>query len=129
METVIKWIPHCPMLVRIASCTNGIPSNTPLSPCTPEIKSIIAVVLQIKSVSMKTEITCTSPCLTGWSTSADAAAFGALPIPASFENSPLLIPIITALPANPPAKERALNAFSKIIPNTCGILLIFVSMV
>ena len=57
---------------------------------------------QIKSVSINTEITCTIPCFAGWLTDALAAAFGALPIPASLENRPLLIPITTALPAIPP---------------------------
>jgi hypothetical protein len=35
------------------------------------------------SVSMNTPKDCTSPCLAGWETSAVAAAFGALPMPAS----------------------------------------------
>ena len=43
------------------------------------------------------------PCLTGWLMSAVAAAFGALPSPASLENMPRLKPINMAIPTAPPA--------------------------
>ena len=46
-----------------------------------------AVLVQIKIVSINTDITCTKPCVTGCSTSAEAEALGALPIPASLENN------------------------------------------
>ena len=52
---------------------------------TPESSSIKAVVEQMRMVSIKTDSICTKPCLTGWETSAAAAAFGADPIPASLE--------------------------------------------
>ena len=51
-----------------------------------------AVVEQMRMVSMNTESICTSPCFTGWDTSAAAAALGAEPMPASLENSPRLTP-------------------------------------
>lgn len=50
-----------------------------------------AVVEQIKMVSIKTEIVCTNPCLTGCDTSAVAPALGAETFLASFENSPPLM--------------------------------------
>ena len=40
---------------------------------------------QIRMVSINTESICTSPCFTGWDTSAAAAALGAEPMPASLE--------------------------------------------
>ena len=49
-----------------------------------------AVEVQITMVSTNTPSDCTKPCLTGWDTVAVAAAFGALPMPASFENRPAL---------------------------------------
>lgn len=68
--------------------TNEIPSSFAGTPSTPETRSIIAVAEQIRIVSINTETTCTIPCLAGWETEALAAAFGALPIPASFEKVP-----------------------------------------
>ena len=52
---------------------------------TPERSSMKAVVEQMRMVSMNTESICTSPCFTGWDTSAAAAALGAEPVPASLE--------------------------------------------
>ena len=52
---------------------------------TPERSSMNAVVEQMRMVSIKTESICTRPCLTGWDTSAAAAALGAEPMPASLE--------------------------------------------
>lgn len=40
-----------------------------------------AVEEQMRMVSIKTESICTRPCLAGWETSAEAAAFGAEPMP------------------------------------------------
>ena len=59
---------------------------------------INAVQLQITIVSTNTPSACTNPALTGWSHSAAAAAHGADPEPASFENSPRLIPFIRTAP-------------------------------
>ena len=96
-------MPQLPTFAEIAFCTKGIPSRTPGSPCTPDKSNIIAVAEQINRVSINTDNTCPIPCFAGWLTEALADAFGALPIPASLEKSPLLIPITTALPAIPPA--------------------------
>ena len=57
-----------------------------------------AVVEQMRMVSINTESICTSPCLTGCVASAAAAAFGTAPIPASFEKSPRLMPVMTIMP-------------------------------
>ena len=57
-----------------------------------------------------------------------AAAFGALPIPASLENSPRLTPFSMAAampPANPPASSSIPNAPPMIILKTSPIWLMF----
>ena len=69
---------------------------------------------------MKTDNICTNPCFTGWLTMAEAAAFGAEPIPASLEYRPLRIPYIMADPANPAKIALKLNASSKICASTAG---------
>ena len=76
-------------------------------------------------ISIKTAIACTSPCLTGWLVCAAAAAFGAEPMPASFEKSPLFMPITITLPANPPKIALKSKALSMIILMTAGISLKF----
>ena len=78
---------------------------------------------------MKTEIVWTSPCLTGWETSAVAPAFGAEPIPASFENKPLFIPYITQEPLNPPIIALKSNAWLNISAKIVGSLSILVSVI
>ena len=55
-------------------------------------RHISAVAVHRTMVSMYTLSTCTSPCFTGWDTSADAEALGALPTPASLEYRPRLMP-------------------------------------
>ena len=61
-----------------------------------------------------------SPCFTGWETLAVAAALGALPIPASLLNKPLLIPCIKAAPTPPPANCSQPNALETIVSRTNG---------
>ena len=51
----------------------------------PELIHIIAVAVHKISVSMNTDNIWISPCFAGCEVSAAAAAFGAEPIPASFE--------------------------------------------
>ena len=63
---------------------------------------IMAVQLQITIVSINTPSACVNPAFTGLSHSAAAAAHGAEPDPASFENSPRFTPFINTAP-NPPA--------------------------
>ena len=70
------------------------------------VSMIIAVQLQITMVSTNTPSACVSPALTGVSHSAAAAAQGAEPEPASFENSPRLMPFIRT------AAEAAGNCLS-----------------
>ena len=70
--------------------------------CIRDRSMIIAVQLQIISVSIKTPNACVNPTLTGLSATAAAAAQGAEPEPASFEKRPRLIPFIRTAP-NPPA--------------------------
>ena len=50
----------------------------------------------------------------------DADAFGALPIPASLENNPRLIPITIALPAIPPSIDSISNAFLTMVISISG---------
>ena len=69
---------------------------------------------------MKTDSICTRPCLTGWDTSAVAAAFGAEPIPASLEYRPRLTPSIRQEPVKPPKIAEKLNASEKMLANTVG---------
>ena len=61
--------------------------------------------------------------------SAAAAAQGAEPEPASFENKPLLIPFIKTAPNPPPATCFIPNASSNILSNTPGIKLIFLIII
>lgn len=70
---------------------HGAPCSS-FAGATPDTRHIIAVDVHNKSVSIKTDNICTSPCLTGCETTADAAAFGAEPMPASLEYNPLRIP-------------------------------------
>ena len=84
-----------------------------------------AVQEQINNVSVNTPKVWIKPCFTGWVTSAVAAAFGALPIPASFENKPLLIPCITAAPSPPAVNCFIPKADSNISLKTDGISVIF----
>ena len=76
--------------------------------------------VQMTSVSMYTDRLCTRPCFTGCDTLAVAAAFGAEPMPASFENRPRLMPSMITEPANPPKMAWKSNAEAKITENTSG---------
>ncbi|COQ35179.1 Uncharacterised protein [Streptococcus pneumoniae] len=67
------------------------------------------------------------PCLTGCVTFAVAAAFGALPIPASFENNPRFTPSKIAAPSPPPTTSLIPKACKKISLNTYGIAVMFVT--
>ena len=80
----------------------------------------MAVAVHNNNVSINTDNICTSPCLTGWLTTADAAAFGAEPIPASLEYRPLRIPCIMADPAKPAKMALKSNASLKICAMTDG---------
>ena len=90
---------------------------------------IIAVQLQITMVSINTPSACVSPAFTGKSHSAAAAAHGADPEPASFENRPLFTPFIKTAPNPPDTTCLIPNASSKIRPNTLGILFIFMRII
>ncbi len=87
-----------------------------------------AVEVQITMVSTKTPSDWTKPCLTGWETVAVAAAFGALPMPASFENRPRFTPLSIAAampPTNPPASSSMPKAPPMIILKTSPIWVMF----
>ena len=73
-----------------------------------------AVAVQMSSVSMNTDSICTRPCLAGWETDAVAAAFGAEPIPASFEYRPRFTPYMMQLPEKPPITDWKSNALRKM---------------
>ena len=84
-----------------------------------------AVAVQMSSVSMNTDSICTRPCLAGWETDAVAAAFGAEPIPASFEYRPRFTPYMMQLPEKPPITDWKSNALRKIDANIPGTFLMF----
>ena len=123
----MKYGPITPNTVPKDSCTNGAPFSSS-DGTIPVQRHIIAVAVQMRIVSIKTESICTSPCLTGWLTLAAAAAFGAEPTPASLEYRPLLIPCIMAEPANPPKIALKSKALEKILTNTSGSLPMFKNM-
>ena len=84
-------------------------------------------------VSMNVPSIDTSPCETGSSTWADAAAIGAEPRPASFEKIPLATPFCIAAticesanPAAPPAMALSPNADLKMTWKASGILVAFI---
>ena len=79
-----------------------------------------AVQVHSSRVSMNTDSICTRPCLTGWLTSAQAAALGALPQPASLEYRPRLMPYIMQEEAKPPKMAWKSKASWKMRPNTWG---------
>ena len=72
---------------------------------------------------------CTIPTVTGDLPSAAAAAQGAEPDPASFENNPLLTPFIRTAPKPPPAICLIPNASLKILSNTPGKSSIFLTII
>ena len=83
----------------------------------------MAVAVHTRMVSMNTDSICTRPCLTGWETSAAAAAFGAEPTPASLEYRPRLMPCMRAdepKPAAPPKIALKSNAPAKMRRSTSG---------
>ena len=83
-------------------------------------KSIKPEIEHINKVSVNTENICISPCLQGWEVWAAAAACGAPPIPASFENNPLFNPFEIVIPIAPPKIALGLNACINIFWNTEG---------
>ena len=84
-----------------------------------------AVAVQMSRVSRNTDSICTRPCFTGWETSAEAAALGAEPIPASLEYRPRLIPYIRQEPEKPPKMALKSKALAKMAPNMAGTLPMF----
>ena len=94
----------------------------------PVHRHIMAVAVHTSRVSIKTDSICTRPCLTGWDTSAAAAALGAEPTPASLEYSPRLMPSISAEPAKPPKMARKSKAPAMILLNTWGSIWKFSAM-
>src|SRR5699024_3138741 len=98
IEMHTKGPDQLPTSDTITACVNRIPSLAFALVQVPEIKIINAVALQINKVSVNTLSICTRPCLTGWLTFAVAAAFGALPSPASLEKRPRLTPCKMAAP-------------------------------
>ena len=80
-----------------------------------------AVAVHTTIVSMKTPRDWMRPWRTGWDTVAVAAALGAVPWPASFENRPRWVPLTMAArmpPPSPPTSGSGENADVKIWPRT-----------
>src|SRR5699024_6499763 len=114
MEMPTKGPAQLPTSDSIAACVHRIASLAFELDQVTEIKIIHAVALQINEVSVITLSICTRPCLTGWLTFAVAAAFGALPSPASLEKRPRLTPCKMAAPIPPPTNSLSPKAFLKI---------------
>ena len=112
--------PQAPTEWDRASWVNLIPFS-PIVLYSGYSKTMKPVALQIKIVSTNTPKACNKPCFTGWDTFEVAAAFGALPIPASLEYSPLLIPCNIATPIAPPTACFIPKAASMILINNAGI--------
>ena len=91
-----------------------------------------AVMVQMIRVSMKVPNMPIIPWRTGSLVWAAAWAMGALPKPASFENTPRATPNLsaaqTAAPAKPPVAAVPLNALVKINPNASPIFPKFAKM-
>ena len=122
--TAVNITPQFPTWYLNDSCRSVIPPSP--SGISPLDKSITkAVALHINIVSTNTPKACTSPCFTGWSISAAAAAQGADPDPASLENNPLFTPCITTVPNVPPKNCFIPKACSKISLSVVGIKVIF----
>lgn len=77
-----------------------------------------AVILHSRIVSVNTSNMPQHPCAAGCFVSASACAMGAVPQPASFENSPRVIPYLMLLhnikPPIPPTDASGVNASAKI---------------
>ena len=104
------WVSEAPSVVSPGRYTSG-PANRMMN----------AVAEHTMIVSTKTPRDCTSPCFTGWLVVAVAAALGALPMPASLENSPRLAPLSRAAaspPVMPAAASPSPNAAETIVPRT-----------
>ena len=102
---------------------SAAPASTPYSTGTPLHKITIAVIVQIKIVSVNTSKIPKNPCFTGSLVSADACAIDPVPRPASFEKMPREKPfciLINMLPTTPPVTADGANAPSKIDWNTPG---------
>ena len=84
------------------------------------------VIVHTTIVSMNTSAMPRKPCSQGESVLAVACAMGEVPHPASFENSPLIVPNRSALkfkkPTAPAPSERNENASSNMSENICGNL-------
>ena len=86
------------------------------------------VIVQITTVSINVPVIVTRPWRAGSFVWAAAAAIGAEPKPASFENIPLATPFCiakTIAPSIPPAAALKPNAPAIISPNAAGIAFIF----
>ena len=95
----------------------SIVMSTPLSPSegshAPVTTMARPVMVHITIVSMNVPVMQTSPCRAGSFVLAAAAAIGAEPRPASFENMPRATPICIATkiePTTPPVNAAGLNA-------------------
>ncbi len=105
-------------------------SSAPVSPLlqAPVMMIKRAVRVQTQMVSMKVPSIPTTPCRTGSWVRAAAWAMGALPSPASLENTPRATPNrrtwAMAAPVNPPVAAVPVNASVKIMPKadaTCSM--------
>ena len=101
------------------ACVNSMPCR-PLAYC-PLMTIVKPVIEQTMSVSINTCVIETSACRPGKSVFAAAAAIGAEPSPASFENTPRATPYRIAAPSAPPPIASALNVLAKMVANADGI--------
>ena len=101
-------------LERVAQSTLGSAQRAAMQTTKP-------VRVEMIIVSIKTENTWMNPCSTGWSLSATAAAMVAVPMPASLDSRPRLIPWISAMPNMPPKIASGLKAPPITLAKKAGI--------
>ncbi|MNW56156.1 hypothetical protein D3C74_338600 [compost metagenome] len=127
---------HDPSWAATASCVSEAPAASVVLPGSntsgPAMRMMKAVAEHTTIVSTNTPSDWIRPCLAGCETVAVAAAFGALPMPASFENRPRLTPLSSAAripPAVPATAWSSPNAPSTICRTTPGTAPRFMRMI
>ena len=84
--------------------------------------------VQTMMVSTNTSLMPHRPCFTGWLAEEEEWASGAMPVPASLEYRPRLMPHMMHEPAKPLNAALKLNASRKMLAMTLGKILMFMKM-
>ena len=136
---VVKANRHSPIVTMYWPPGNALAKamEVRLAPLTPVgqtsmITMTRPVMVQMIRVSMKVPSMAIMPCCTGWLVRAAAWAMGALPRPASLENTPRATPkrsaAHTVAPANPPAAAVPFMALSMMVTKAPGMASMWVIM-